>query len=209
MPCPGGTPTDTSWPWGLSPCPHSTLPLLPGERRGAGERLGRPAPLCGHPDPKRNGAFFPWREVCEPFQGVAGGDGPLGLEAHSSRPPAWVRWKRCRVFCHIPSSGLVWRRSCPHHPSSPSSGHGATLLSLPLLERKHSLSPPWACCPCSPSPLCPGAVCRGAGAGAELEVTQRSPPACLAACHLCAHLSPTRAAGPCAEPASPAAPSLF
>lgn len=58
-PCPSGTPTDTSWPWGLNLYPHPPLLLLPGERRGAGERLSRPTPLRGHSDPKRNGAFFP------------------------------------------------------------------------------------------------------------------------------------------------------
>lgn len=82
---------------GRSPRPHPPPPLLPGERLEAGEPGA--APLCRYLDPKRNGAFLPRREVCEPLPlrnplGVSGrGRIPPpgacskgGLEACSSRP---------------------------------------------------------------------------------------------------------------------------
>lgn len=44
---------------------------------------GHPAPLRGYSDPKRNGAFIPWREACEPSQ--------PGRERRGRSPPcaAW------------------------------------------------------------------------------------------------------------------------
>lgn len=80
--CAPPLPSDTSWPWGLSPRPHPPpLLLLPGERLEAGEPGA--APLCGYLDPKRNGAFLPRREVCEPFPLRS----PLGYVRKGTDPP--------------------------------------------------------------------------------------------------------------------------
>lgn len=219
MPCPSGTPTDTSWPWGLNLCPHPPLLLLPGERRGAGERLGRPAPLRGHSDPKRNGAFFPRREVCEPFplRGWPEGDGSRavqrrGLEAHGSRPHGWVRWKRYGVFCHVTSSRLVWGRSCPCHPGSPSVGRPVPRDAAPrscfIPSDRGEARPIPSAAPLSPLAL--EAACRGErGGGAGLGVAPslyRSVPH-HSGIATSALVSQNQLGAP--VPASPAAPSLF
>ncbi|XP_040416213.1 translation initiation factor IF-2-like [Cygnus olor] len=113
--CAPRTPSDTSWPWGLSPCPHPPpLLLLPGERLEAGEPGA--APLRGYLDPKRNGAFIPRREVCEPFPLCsplgASGRGRIptrrlqrgGLEACSSRPVSGLAGGGAGKLCLVPAS---------------------------------------------------------------------------------------------------------
>lgn len=110
---------------GRDPRPHLVALGTPPSTAAAASR-GHPAPLRGHSDPKRNGAFIPWREVCEPFPvrgGGNGGDGALpvqlgGLEMHSSRSrdqePRAILW-------------IAWGHSCPHRP-------GGTLCHAPPLR---------------------------------------------------------------------------
>lgn len=100
-------------PCGWEPCLHLVALGIPPTTAAAS--LGHPAPLRGYSDPKRNGAFIPWREVCEPFpvRGGNGGGGALpvqlgGLEMHSSR--SWDQ-EPCAILW------IAWGHCCPHRPS--------------------------------------------------------------------------------------------
>lgn len=119
----------TAAPSGREPRPHLVALGIPPTTAAAS--WGHPAPLCGYSDPKRNGAYIPWREVCEPFPVWGGkrGDGALpvqlgSLEMHSSRSwdlePCAILW-------------IAWEHSHPHRP-------GGTLCHAPPLP----LHPPGA-----------------------------------------------------------------
>lgn len=226
MPRPGGIPTDTSWPWGLSPCPHSPLLLLPGERRGAGERLrpGHPAPLRGHSDPKRNGAFFPRREVCEPFPLRGWLEGPLPV------PCSAGAWRRTAPDPVPGVAGSGTGSSATYHPLTSSGDTPVPIApavparaplsrgtphhapAFPPLTRRGSAADPFHGPALTPRPLRSAWEQRAGDGG--LELCRGHPLPLPRHSHLRARLpnssSGCRApAGPCAEPASPAAPSLF
>lgn len=125
LPHPGPFPTTPS-PLRAGPLPAPRG--LGNPPTAAAASRGHPAPLRGHSDPKRNGAFTPWREVCEPFPARGGGDGgdgalPVqlgGLEMHSSQSrdqePCAILW-------------IAWGYSCPHRP-------GGTLCHAPPLPAR-------------------------------------------------------------------------
>lgn len=109
---------------GWEPCPHLVALGIPPTTAAAS--LGHPAPLRGYSDPKRNGAFIPWREVCEPFP-VRGGT--EGVESSLCSLGAW----RCTapdpgIRSHVPSSGLPGDTPVPITLA----GHCATLLLCPF-----------------------------------------------------------------------------
>lgn len=112
------TSTRTPCPRPLHPIPAPSLPPPALSRRDPRPHLvalgippttaaasrGHPAPLRGYLDPKRNGAFIPWREVCEPFP-VRG-----GTEVTEPSLCSLGAW-RCtapnpEIRSHVPSSGL-------------------------------------------------------------------------------------------------------
>lgn len=111
------TSTRTPCPRPLHPIPAPSLPPPALSRRDPRPHLvalgippttaaasrGHPAPLRGYLDPKRNGAFIPWREVCEPFP-VRG-----GTEVTEPSLCSLGAW-RCsapnpKIRSHVPSSG--------------------------------------------------------------------------------------------------------
>lgn len=124
LPHPGPFPTTPS-PLRAGPLPAPRG--LGNPPTAAAASRGHPAPLRGHSDPKRNGAFTPWREVCEPFP--ARGGETEGTERSPCSLGAW----RCTapdpgIRSHVPSSGLPGDTPVPIAPV----GHCATLLLCPL-----------------------------------------------------------------------------
>lgn len=174
---------------GWEPRPHLVALGIPPTTAAASR--GHPALLRGYSDPKRNGAFIPWREVCEPFpvRGGNGGDGALpvqlgGLEMHSSRcrdqePRAilWIAWGHCCP--HRPGGTLCHAPPLPLHPPGAGRkglelGRGVNLSSIPTF--------PTAAFPPKPRllwPLPQSLPCfRGSGrsrAGCEPLVSPRDP----------------------------------
>lgn len=114
----------TAAPSGRDPRPHLVALGIPPTTAAAS--WGHPAPLRGYSDPKRNGAFIPWREVCEPFP-VRG-----GMEETEPSLCSLGAW-RCTapdpgIRSHVPSSGLPGDTHVPITLV----GHCATLLLCPF-----------------------------------------------------------------------------
>lgn len=109
---------------GWDPRPHLVALGIPPTTAAASR--GHPAPLRGYSDPKRNGAFIPWREVCEPFPGWE------GTEGTQPSPCSLGAW-RCTasdpgIRSHVPSSGSPGDTPVPIALA----GHCATLLFCPF-----------------------------------------------------------------------------
>lgn len=132
------TSTRTPCPRPLCPIPAPSLPPPALSGRDPHPHLvalGIPPPLLLLPgaillrpvDPKRNGAFIQWREVCEPFPVQRGMEGTEPSSLCSLG--AW----RCtasdpRMRSRVPSSGLPEDTPVPIALA----GHCATLLLCPL-----------------------------------------------------------------------------
>lgn len=87
----------TAAPSGREPRPHLVALGIPPTTAAAS--WGHPAPLCGYSDPKRNGAYIPWREVCEPFP-VRGGE-------ERRRSPPCAAWELGDAQLPILGSGAM------------------------------------------------------------------------------------------------------
>lgn len=111
-------------PSGWEPRPHLVALGIPTTTAAASR--GHPAPLCGYSDPKRNGAFIPWREVCVPFPGWEGTEGTepslcsLGLgDAQLPIPGSGATCHPLDCLGTLPSP-LLWQDTVPRSSFAPS-----------------------------------------------------------------------------------------